>query len=391
MRYLETLLTASEPAREVKLFGFGQLMLARYEALYQKLYKEERSIELRRNLWGFVLGAVSTLSLYGCYAWIVERTVAGAISLGDMALYVTLFRSGQGTIRQMLRALSSTYEDNLYLGNLFSFLELPVPPRTAGSSGVAPSSRSGFVLEDVSFRYPGSNRLALDGVSLSIAPGEKLAIVGENGSGKSTLVRLLSGLHSPTSGRILLDGVRLDHIDPEILRKRFAVVLQDFGRYQFTAKDNIGLGEVEVVDDIARIERAAELAGATPVIAGLPKGLDTQLGRMFDGGVELSAGNWQKIAVARAFMRDADVLVLDEPTASLDAEAEHALFERFRTLADGRTALLISHRFSTVRMADRIVVLSSGKAEEIGTHSELVARGGRYARMFRLQAAGYTD
>jgi ATP-binding cassette, subfamily B, bacterial len=394
MRYLEGLLSSDNSVKEVKLYGFGELMLSRYRALYEKLFAEERSINLRRNFWSFLIGNVSTLGLYGCYAWIALRTVEGALSLGDMTLYMSVFRGGQGAIRGILRAISSTYEDNLFLSNLFAFLELPT---RAGESGAPPprkaeaGARSGFVLEDVTFFYPGTKKPALEGLSLAIGSAEKLAIVGENGAGKSTLIKLLAGLYRPTSGRITLDGMPLAEIDPAQLRRRFGVVLQDFVRYQLTAKDNIALGDVAAIDDLLRVQKAAESGGAHPIIEALPERYETQLGRLFDGGVDLSAGNWQKLAVSRAFMRDADILVLDEPTSALDAEAEHALFERFRRLTEGRMALLISHRFSTVRMADRIVVLSNGRVQEIGTHAELLAKDGRYAHLFRLQAAGYLD
>jgi ATP-binding cassette subfamily B protein len=264
--------------------------------------------------------------------------------------------------------------------------------RAVPSKDLEPSKeRTGFVLENVTFKYPGAAKAAVENISLRIGPDEKLAIVGENGAGKSTLIKLLTGLYQPTSGTITLDGKPLESYPTEVLFNRFAVVLQDFVRYQFTARDNIALGDIEHFSDSARVERAAEQGGAKEVIATLPKGLDTQLGKQFDGGVDLSIGSWQKMAVSRAFMRDADILVLDEPTASLDAEAEHALFLRFKALTEGKTAILISHRFSTVRMADRIVVLNAGHVQEIGTHAELLQANGRYAHLFRLQAAGYLE
>ena len=253
----------------------------------------------------------------------------------------------------------------------------------------ATPSRTGYVLEDVCFTYPGSKKPVFDKLNLVIGADEKLAIVGQNGSGKTTLIKLLLGLYEPTSGRITLDGVPLSAIAPSDLRRRCGVVLQDFMKYQFTARDNIGIGDVSAMADVARVDRAAIDGGADEVIRGLANGADTQLGRWFEGGVELSGGNWQKLAVARAFMREADILVLDEPCAALDAEAEQHLFDRFRALTDGKMAILISHRFSTVRMADRIVVLAAGKVEELGSHDDLLKANGRYAKMFRLQAAGY--
>lgn len=393
MRYLEVLLTRDTYAKEVKLYDLGDVIMARYRALYEKFFGEERSLAIRRSSWGFLLGAFSTLCLYGCYAWIVSATISGVLTLGDMMLYISVFRQGQGSLRNILRALGTTYEDNMFLSNLFGFLELPTSQKVL-SPGAVPAQvagERGFVLEDVSFQYPGTPRRVLSELSLKIAPDEKLAVVGANGAGKTTLIKLLTGLYPPTSGSIRLDGVPLHEIPREVLNKRFGVVLQDFGRYQFSARDNVGLGDPEALEDQDRIAIAAAKGGADAVVETLAEGWDTQLGRWFEGGVELSMGNWQKVAVSRAFMRDADILVLDEPTASLDAEAEHALFQRFRDLTEGKMALLISHRFSTVRMADRIAVLSRGRIEEIGTHAELMTEDKRYARMFNLQAAGYLD
>lgn len=391
MRYLESLLTSDATVKEVKLYGFGREVLARYNALYQKLFAEERSLAMRRSLWSFALSTVSSVVLYGCYAYFASRAIDGALTIGDMTLYITVFRNGQGALRSILRSVGSTYEDNLFMSNLFGFLELKTPAVLPAVAGVDLSQRTGFVLENVSFRYPAAKKAAIDGLSLTIGAGEKLAIVGENGAGKSTLIKLLSGLYRPTSGRITLDGVPLEQIDREVLHARFAVVLQDFVRYQFTAKDNVTLGDLAHAGEEDRLLRAAEQGGANEVVATLPQGWDTQLGRQFEGGTELSIGSWQKMAISRAFMRDADILVLDEPTASLDAEAEHALFLRFKALAANKTAILISHRFSTVRMADRIVVLNGGKIEEVGSHAELIEKNGRYAHLFNLQAAGYLD
>jgi ABC-type multidrug transport system fused ATPase/permease subunit len=388
MRYIEMLLTRDDYAKEVKLYGLGREMLSRYRALYERLFGQERSLALRRTSFTFVIGLLSTGAFYGCYAWIVADAVSGRITIGDMTLYIAVFRQGQGALRTILGAASSSYEDVLFMSNLFAFLSIPSarPPVTEPFVG---DERPGIRLESVSFRYPGTERLALDGVTLQIAPGETVAIVGENGAGKTTLVKLLVGLYSPTSGTAALDGRPIGSWPPEDLRRRFAVVLQDFVRYQLTAAENVGLGDVARLADRDRIVRAAEQGGAREAIDTLPRGFDTQLGRWFDGGVELSAGDWQRVAVARAFMRDADILILDEPSASLDAEGEHALFERFGELTRGKTAILVSHRFSTVRMAQRIVVLAEGKIVESGTHDALMAAGGRYAHLFNLQAKGY--
>jgi len=392
MKYLEWLLTRDTTVKEVKLYGLGDLILERYRAFYQKFFGEERSLAVRRATWGFALGTLATLGFYGAYAWIVVRTVAGGLTLGEMTMYLTIFRQGQGSLRSILSALSKTYEDNLFMSNLFAFLDLPTrTPKLAAEVPQPAPITEGFVLEDVWFRYPGGRSWALEGVDLTIGPREKIAIIGDNGAGKTTLIKLLTGLYPPTKGVIRLDGRLLADYAPNELRARIGVVLQDYVRYQFDARDNVGLGAVDAMHDEARIDRAAERGGAKPVVDELADGWDTQLGRWFEGGVELSAGQWQKLAVSRAFMRDAPILVLDEPTASLDAEAEHALFERLRALADDKMAILISHRFSTVRMADRIVVLRAGKVEEEGSHDALLATEGRYAHLFRLQASGYLD
>ena len=412
MRYLEMLLTRDTNAPEVKLYGLGPLLLERYRGYYQRFFAEDRHLAVRRAVWGFAMGVLSTVSLYGCYAWIVVRTVNGQLTLGDMTLYITVFRQGQGSLRSILKALGSSYEDNLFMSNLFGFLSMPTgpdavramfdeadakaksnalpppPKETAAEMGAAESNPAGFVLDNVSFRYPGASQWALRGISLHIGPQEKLAIVGDNGAGKSTLIKLLTGLYPVAHGQIRLDGRSLNDIPAAELRARLGVVVQDFVQYEFTARENVGLGQPDRIDDIEAVKEAARRGGAFEVLDGLPNGFDTQLGRWFEKGSQLSRGNWQKVAVARAFMRNAEILILDEPTAALDAEAEHALFERFRQLTDGRMAILISHRFSTVRMADRILVLGGGQIVELGTHDELMAAGGRYAHLFALQASG---
>jgi ATP-binding cassette subfamily B protein/ATP-binding cassette subfamily C protein len=340
-------------------------------------------------------GLVSLLAFYGMYALMAGRAARGDISLGDLTLYIAVFRQGQGAVQQILAGVGALYEDALFMSNLFDDLSLPTGGEAARLSPPRSPARGragALELRNVSFRYPGKEHWALRDLSLVIAPGEKLGLVGENGAGKSTLVKLLLRLHDPTEGEIRYGGVDLRDMDPADLRARVGAVFQDFVRYQFTAAENVGLGNPARLEDRTRVAEAARLGGAAPMIEALPKGYDTVLGGWFEAGHELSSGQWQKLAVARAFMRDeAEVLVFDEPTAAVDAEGEHELLERFQALAADRTAIVISHRFSTVRVADRIAVLHGGRLEELGSHRELVERGGRYAHLFSLQAKGYLD
>ena len=395
LNYLEWILTRDSHVKEVKLFGLGPLVLDRYRALFRKFFDEDRRLALRRMRAGLTFGVLSLAAFYGMYALMAARAARGAITLGDLTLYIAVFRQGQSAVQAVLGAVGGMYEDALFMSNLFDYLEI----RTGGEEPRVRPPRSPprgrpqeIAFRNVSFRYPGKDEWALRDLSLTIAPGEKLGLVGENGAGKSTLVKLLLRLYDPTEGEIRYGGVDLRDMDPEDLRARIGAVFQDFVRYQFTAAENIGLGEPTHVEDRARIAEAARRGGATTVVEALPKGYDTVLGGWFEAGHELSSGQWQKLAVARAFMREgAEVLVLDEPTASIDAESEHELFQRFQALAADRTAIVISHRFSTVRIADRIAVLHGGRLEELGAHRELVARGGRYAHLFNLQAQGYLD
>ncbi len=394
LNYLEWILTRDSHVKEVKLFGLGPLVLGRYRALFRRFYDEDRGIARRRLRAGVVFGLVSLAAFYGMYALMAGRAAAGAISLGDLTLYIAVFRQGQGAVQAVLSAIGAMYEDALFMSNLFDFLGIPTggeAPRVNPALS-PPRGRPGLIeLRGVSFRYPGKEEWALRDLTLTLAPGEKLGLVGENGAGKSTLVKLLLRLYDPTEGEIRYGGVDLRDMDPRDLRSRIGAVFQDFVRYQFTAAENIGLGNPDHVDDRSRIEEAARRGGAAAVIDALPQRYDTVLGGWFERGHEISAGQWQKLAVARAFMRDAEVLVLDEPTASIDAESEHELFQRFQELAAERTAIVISHRFSTVRIADRIAVLHGGRLEELGTHQQLVEAGGRYAHLFQLQAQGYLD
>jgi len=395
LNYLEWILTRDSHVKEVKLFGLGPLMLERYRALFRKFFDEDRRLARRRVRAGLGFGLLSLAAFYGMYAAMAGRAAASGITLGDLTLYIAVFRQGQGAVQQILAGVGGLYEDSLFMSNLFDYLSIPTggeAPR-AGKALAPARGRAGAIeLRGVSFRYPGRDAWALRDVSLVVAPGEKLGLVGENGAGKSTLVKLLLRLYDPTEGEIRYGGVDLRDMDPAELRGRIGAVFQDFVRYQFTAAENVGLGSPERLDDRARIEGAAQRGGAAAVIEALPHGYDTVLGGWFESGQELSSGQWQKLAVARAFMREeAEVLIFDEPTAAIDAEGEHELFERFQALASDRTAIVISHRFSTVRVADRIAVLHGGRLEELGSHRELVEHGGRYAHLFSLQAKGYLD
>jgi len=394
LNYLEWILTRDSHVKEVKLFDLGPTVLSRYRELFRKFFEEDRQLAFRRLGYGIGFGLLALVAFYGMYVLVAGRAARGEITVGDMTLYLVVFRQGQSSFQGILTSVGAMYEDSLYMSNLFAYLAIPTAgeaPRAIPALTVPRGRPLEIVFDDVSFRYPGRREFALEHVNLRLAPGEKLGLVGENGAGKSTLVKLLLRLYDPTEGRVLYGGVDIRDMDPRDLRSRISAVFQDFVRYQFTAAENIGLGSPEHVNDRGRVEEAARRAGAQAVLEALPAGLDTVLGGWFEAGHEISAGQWQKLAVARAFMRDAEVLVLDEPTASIDAESEHELFQRFRLLAADRTAIVISHRFSTVRIADRIAVLKGGRLEELGTHRELLERGGRYAHLFSLQAKGYLD
>jgi ATP-binding cassette subfamily B protein len=387
--YLETVIAREDGVKEVKLFQLGPRLLQRYRDIFNRLFVEDRKLTIRRDTWGFLLGLVSITALYAAYGWIVVTTIMGTITLGAMTMYLVLFRQGQSAVAAILSSVSGMYEDNLYLSNLYEYLEQPVPTRH-GDAVHGPEPERGLEFENVSFTYAGAKENALSNISLQIRPGESLALVGENGSGKTTLIKLLTRLYDPTGGRILLDGRDLQEWDVEALRRRVGVIFQDFGRYQFSVGENIGAGDVRHIDDKDRWQKAATTGLAAPFIEEMPDSYETQLGRWFKGGRELSGGQWQKIALSRAFMRsDADILVLDEPTAAMDASSEAEVFEHFRTASSSKMTILISHRFSTVRAAAQIIVIHQGKILERGTHESLLAEDGQYAHLFNLQARGY--
>jgi len=387
--YLESVIAREDHAKEVKLYGLGPRLLGRYRAIFTRLYAEDRRLAMKRDGWGFALGLLATATLYAAYAWVALSAARGQISVGQMTMYLMLFRQGQSAVAAALSSVSGLYEDNLYLSTLYEYLETPVRPKQ-GTALRGPDPADGIRFEHVSFRYPGATETALDDVSLHLSPGSSLALVGSNGSGKTTLIKLLTRLYQPVSGRILLDGLDLREWDEARLRERVGVIFQDFARYQMPVGENIGAGDELHFEDSARWREAAEKGRASDFIERLPDGYATQLGKWFANGRELSGGQWQKVALSRAFMRTrADVLVLDEPTAAMDAQAEADVFEHFRQLSKDRITILISHRFSTVRMADQIAVIDQGHLVELGSHEQLMAAGGRYARLFALQARGY--
>jgi ATP-binding cassette subfamily B protein len=394
MSYLEYLLANDDHAKEIKLFGLGPTLFQRYRTLGERFYREDRVLAVKRAGWGFVLSLLGTAAFYGSYAAMAIAAAEGKISIGEMTLYLAAFRQGQQAFQSMLTAVGGMYEDSLYMSNLFGYFAIPTGTAAAPAALPAPTngraSERGIRFEGVGFQYPGAKDFALRGLDVFIPAGQSLALVGHNGAGKTTFIKLLTRLYRPTEGRILLDGRDLADWDEDALRRRIGVIFQDFNEYQLAVRENVGFGSVEHLGEEPRVRGAVDKGGASEQVAGMTQGLDTQLGRWFKDGTELSGGQWQKLAIARAFMREeADILVLDEPTAALDAEAEKAVFDRFRALTQGRTTILISHRFPTVRMADRIIVIEGGRLLEQGSHAELVEKEGRYARLFALQAEGY--
>lgn len=387
--YLEMVLTREDGVKEVKLLQMGKLFLQRYVDIFLNIYKEDRNLVLRRGFWGYLLGLLASAAFYFAYGWVGFAAIAGTITIGQMTMYIAQFRLGQNAVTNSLSAINGMYEDNLYLSNLTEYLEHEVA-EPSGNETAGPNARDGIRFENVSFYYPASEKPALNKVNLHITPGESLAIVGENGSGKTTLIKLLTRLYTPTEGRIMLEGLELKDWDIETLRQKIGVIFQDFARYQLKVGENIGIGDVENIGEDELIEEAAKKGMADVFVKDLPKDYNTQLGTWFKDGKELSGGQWQKIALSRAFMRSqADILILDEPTAAIDAKAEAEIFEHFRDLTANKISIIISHRFSTVRMAHHIIVLDQGEILERGSHAELLEADKQYAKLFKLQAKGY--
>src|SRR6202521_1887036 len=391
MQYLVSLVTTDSYAKEVKLFGLGGYFIKRYKLIADAFYGSQRSQVVRRYLTGFAWGNLSTIASSLTYLYVALQAIAGRLTLGDLTLYTAAAQSVQGSIQGILSGFSGMYEHNLYLNNLFELMatkpSMPVSPTPVK---VPVPMRGEIRFDDVTFAYPGADKAALTNLSFTIKAGETLAVVGRNGAGKTTLFKLICRLYDPVEGRILIDGIDLRDLDPQELREQIGGMFQDYVDSRATASENTGLGNVPQIGDRDLIVEASERAGADDLISNLPDGYDTALGKWFDAGVNLSGGEWQKVALARAFMRDAKILLLDEPTSALDAQAEYDLFERLHSLTKGRTAVYISHRFSTVRRADRIIFLEHGRLVEEGTHEELMRLDGRYARLFRMQASAYT-
>jgi ATP-binding cassette subfamily B protein len=388
--YLRYLGASDETAKEVKLFSLSRFLVDRFKGLSDKFYRDARKLAVKRSAWGTFFSLLGSLGYYSAYVYIILKAVNGKLSIGDLTFLAGSFRQLRTLLEGILSRFTSVSQGAIYLQDLFEFFEIkPRIVRVAHPKPFPNPIREGIRFEDVGFKYLYSERWANRHLTFTLQPGERLALVGENGAGKTTLIKLLTRLYDPTEGRILLDGVDLREYDPDELRKNIGVIFQDYLRYQMTVAQNIAVGNITHKEDRSMIEAAAEQSLANLLAERLPNRYDQELGRRFRQGVELSGGEWQKIALARAYMREAQLLILDEPTAALDARAEYEVFQRFSELTKGRTAVLISHRFSTVRMADRILVLDKGQLLEMGSHEELLEKGGRYAELFQLQAQGY--
>ncbi len=388
--YFNWMLANDQTAKEIRLFNLGPLFIRRFIDLREQMRLERLKLATRGAFADFGTRAAATFAVYGAYAFMAVRALQGAITLGALTMYYQAFQRGQGLLQGVFTNIVGLYEHNLYLNDLEDFLNLERQVKEPTTPAPLPRPmRLGVVFDHVDFRYPTGGEAVLEDINLTIRPGEMIALVGENGSGKTTLIKLLCRLYDPTGGKIMLDGVDLRDFDSTDLRREISVIFQDYVKYQLSARENIQFGNADLEPDAALIEEAARHSGADSVIAGLKQGYDTVLGKWFEGGEELSIGQWQKIALARAFLRESQIIVLDEPTSAMDAKAEYDLFRQFRQLAKGRAAVLISHRFSTVRMADCIYVLKDGKIAESGTHDSLIALNGTYARLFEMQAQHY--
>ncbi len=388
--YLRMTGASDETAKEIKIFGLSGFLTDRFRILSDEFYQANKKLVVKRAAWGSLFAALGSIGYYGAYVYIIFKTITGHLSIGDLTFLSGSFMRLRGLLESILNRFSSIAEGALYLQDFFEFFQLQ--PRIKPNANARPFPRPiqhGFTFENVGFKYRNAEKYAIRNLNFTLFAGEKLALVGENGAGKTTLVKLLSRLYDPTEGRILLDGYDLREYDPMELRREIGVIFQDFVRFQLSASDNIAVGRIEEKANQERIETSAELSLADSVIKKLPEGYNQIIGRRFAKGIDLSGGEWQKIALGRAYMRDAQLLILDEPTAALDARAEHEVFVRFAELTKGKTAVLISHRFSTVRMADRILVIENGQFVEVGSHEELLQKNGRYAELFKLQAAGY--
>ena len=390
LEYIRYIGASAETAKELKLFGLGGFLIGRFKQLAHTIFLENRSLATQRAGWGALFSSISTLTYYGAYGFIVWRTITGDFTIGDLTFLSGSFLRLNSLFQKILLGFTQIAGQSMYLDDLFSFFEIePTILSPAAPKPFPQPIRQGIVFDNVGFRYPEAEDWTIRNLSFTLSVGETLALVGENGAGKTTIVKLLTRLYDPSEGRITIDGIDLKDFAVEDIHANIGVIFQDFIRYSLTARENIGVGRIQDQDDMARIEDAAERSLADAVIRKLPQGYDQQLGRLFKKGRDLSGGEWQKVAIARAYMRDAGLIILDEPTAALDAKAEADVFSRFKSLASGKTAVIISHRFSTVRMADRILVLENGRILESGSHDELVALRGHYAELFELQAAGY--